>query len=69
MKNFRETRTLPLILALLINITWPCLAMAAPEGIGWIPTLEQALAEASKTHKPILMVAGCAQFGHVPGVW
>jgi hypothetical protein len=69
MKTFRETRTLQLILALLINFIWPCLAMAAPEGIGWIPTLKQALTEATKTHKPILMVAGCAEFGNVPGVW
>jgi len=44
-------------------------AQAANEGIGWIPTWNQAVAEARLTNKPILLMSGQPSCGGVPGVW
>lgn len=44
-------------------------AIAETEGIGWIPTWRQAIAEASKARKPILLVAAAPQCSGVPGIW
>ena len=44
-------------------------AFAESEGIGWIPTWRQAIAEASKARKPILLVAAAPQCAGVPGIW
>ncbi len=44
-------------------------AQAAVEGIGWIPTWDQALAEARNTNRPILLIAAAPHCGGVPGVW
>ncbi len=44
-------------------------AFADTEGIGWIPTWQQAQAEASKARKPILLVAAAPQCAGVPGIW
>lgn len=44
-------------------------AGAETEGIGWIPTWKQAIAEASKAHKPILLVAAAPQCAGVSGLW
>jgi hypothetical protein len=50
-----------------------CLSMqpslAESEGIGWIPTWKQAIAEAAKSHKPILLVAAAPACSGVSGVW
>ena len=43
--------------------------MAETDGIGWIPTWNQAAAEAARTHKPILLVAAAPQCASVPGIW
>lgn len=37
--------------------------------IGWIPTWDQAIAEARQTGKPILLIAAAPSCGGVPGVW
>ncbi|MBS1992219.1 MAG: hypothetical protein JSS83_16970 [Cyanobacteria bacterium SZAS LIN-3] len=37
--------------------------------IGWIPTWDQAIAEARQTRKPILLIAAAPSCGGVPGVW
>ncbi len=62
-----------MIMRLLLSLTaafYFCIAaIAADDGIGWIPTWQQALAEAKQTNKPILLVAGAPQCGGVPGVW
>ncbi len=42
---------------------------ADSEGIGWIPTWNQALFEAKQTNRPILLMAGAPACGGVPGVW
>lgn len=44
-------------------------SLAESEGIGWIPTWKQAIAEASKSHKPILLVAAAPACSGVSGVW
>jgi len=44
-------------------------ALAAEPAIGWIPTWDQALAEAKLTKKPILLIAAAPSCGGVPGVW
>jgi hypothetical protein len=44
-------------------------ALADTEGIGWIPTWKQAIAEASRSHKPILLVSAAPACGGVPGIW
>lgn len=44
-------------------------ARAHSEGIGWIPTWKQAWAEATKTRKPILLIAAAPHCGGVPGIW
>jgi hypothetical protein len=63
-----------LIFALLVVFTMlNCLtarpALAESEGIGWIPTWRQAISEASKAGKPILLVAAAPQCAGVPGIW
>jgi hypothetical protein len=45
------------------------LAQLGEQGIAWIPTWKQALAEARQTGKPILLMAGAPSCGGVPGVW
>ena len=44
-------------------------AFAETDGIGWIPTWKQAISEASKAHKPILLVAAAPQCAGVSGIW
>jgi hypothetical protein len=44
-------------------------AHADTEGIGWIPTWKQAIAEAYKSHKPILLISAAPACGGVPGIW
>jgi len=44
-------------------------ALASEPAIGWIPTWDQALAEAKLTNKPILLIAAAPSCGGVPGVW
>lgn len=44
-------------------------ALAETDGIGWIPTWKQAISEASKAHKPILLVAAAPQCAGVSGIW
>lgn len=57
-----------LVLALmLVFLSLP--AKAETDGIGWIPTWKQAVDEAAKTRKPILLVAAAPQCAGVPGVW
>lgn len=59
-----------ILLMLLILITIiPPRVEAANEGIGWIPTWKQAVAEARQTNKPILLMSGAPECGGVPGVW
>lgn len=60
---------LPLFILLLAALFLPRAAWAAEPGIGWIPTWQQALAEARQTCKPILLMAGQPSCGGVPGVW
>ena len=43
--------------------------LAAEPAIGWIPTWDQAIAEAKQTNKPILLIAAAPSCGGVPGVW
>lgn len=42
---------------------------AGTDGIGWIPTWNQAIAEARLTNKPILLMAAAPACAGVPGVW
>ncbi len=44
-------------------------ADAETEGIGWIPTWKQAIVEASKARKPILLIAAAPQCAGVSGIW
>ena len=44
-------------------------AKAAPEGIGWIPTWKQGIAEARRTNKPILLLSAAPACGGVSGLW
>lgn len=59
--------------ALYMMLIFACLtfspALAESEGIGWIPTWKQALSEAARTHRPILLVAAAPHCEDVPGVW
>jgi hypothetical protein len=58
------------IFALLCAFLWSVPSvMAAAEGIGWIPSWDQAFAQAKATNKPIMLVSGAPQCGGVPGVW
>ena len=38
-------------------------------GIAWYGVLEDGLAEAKRTGKPILLITAAAQCGGVPGMW
>ena len=38
-------------------------------GIAWYGILEDGLAEANRTGKPILLITAAAQCGGVPGMW
>ncbi|MBX9695726.1 MAG: thioredoxin family protein [Cyanobacteria bacterium] len=60
---------LAVFLFLLTALTLVSKAYAATEGIGWIPSWKQAVAEAKLTNKPILLMAGAPECGGVPGVW
>ncbi len=53
----------------ILNGLFSLAAMAETEGIGWIPTWRQAISEASKSRKPILLVAAAPQCAGVPGIW
>jgi hypothetical protein len=57
------------VLALLAFSMLPSAAPAATEGIGWIASWDQGLAEARATNKPILLMSGQPSCGGVPGVW
>lgn len=56
---------------LFLVAAWLCSvnAIAYAEGIGWIPSWNQALAEARQTNKPIMLMSGAPACGGVPGVW
>ncbi|PZM79324.1 MAG: hypothetical protein DKT66_22885 [Candidatus Melainabacteria bacterium] len=62
-----------LSLCVLLGVTFVFLssnsAFAETDGIGWIPTWKQAISEASKAHKPILLVAAAPQCAGVSGIW
>lgn len=65
---------MPLIVAILLIAAFfaapqGSLAQRGEQGIAWIPTWKQALAEARQTGKPILLMAGAPSCGGVPGVW
>ncbi len=60
---------LPLWISLFASLIFPQAVWAADKEIGWIPTWQQALAEARQTYKPILLMAGAPSCGGVPGVW
>lgn len=57
------------ILALLTGYIYSSCAYAATAGIGWIPTWNQAVAEARQTNRPILLMSGAPECGGVPGEW
>ncbi len=40
-----------------------------PAGVAWFGTWEGALAEASRTGKPILLLSAAPQCRGVPGIW
>jgi uncharacterized protein YyaL (SSP411 family) len=61
-------RLLLLILVLIAQMLCAS-AYAAQDGIGWIPTWKQALAEARETNKPILLMSGAPACAGVPGIW
>ncbi len=58
-----------LFLLLLAGVVFPASARAADEGIGWLASWNQGLAEARQTNKPILLMSGAPECGGVPGVW
>ncbi len=58
----------PIFLALFLTVLMPS-AIAADQGIGWIPTWQQALVEARQTNKPIMLMAGAPACAGVPGTW
>ncbi len=60
---------LRIFLALALTLIMSQSSWAASDGIGWIPTWDQAISEARQTNKPILLIAGAPQCGGVPGVW
>ena len=65
----QETMKIVVALALfafsmLTSSAWP-----ATEGIGWIASWDQGLAEAQQLNKPILLMSGQPSCGGVPGVW
>lgn len=60
---------LPILLMLFAALFLLPPAQAANEGIGWIPTWDQGVAEARLTNKPILLMSGAPSCGGVPGVW
>ena len=57
------------MLSLIVGALICSSAARAAEAIGWIPSWEQALAEARATNKPILLMSGAPECGGVPGVW
>jgi uncharacterized protein YyaL (SSP411 family) len=64
-----QMKTKQTMLLLAATCTLAPAAYAASDGIGWIPTWNQALAEARQTNKPILLMSGAPECGGVPGVW
>lgn len=70
MRSSRIPVLLLSLAALLISLS-PSLPANATveEGIGWIPTWRQGIAEANRTKKPILLVSAAPQCGGVPGEW
>ncbi|HEY9712194.1 MAG TPA: hypothetical protein V6C72_01915 [Chroococcales cyanobacterium] len=56
-------------LVCLLMLGQGCAHALATQAIGWIPTWSQAVAEARRTNKPILLVAAAPSCGNVPGVW
>ncbi|MBZ0184777.1 MAG: thioredoxin family protein [Candidatus Obscuribacterales bacterium] len=56
-------------LLFLVALMMPVSSLAASVGIGWIPTWDQGLAEARRTHKPILVVSAAPQCHGVSGIW
>ncbi|GEM_PF-1060654 len=60
---------LPISLALFFTLVFSNAAVAANDGIGWIPTWQQAIAEARQTNKPIMLMAGAPACAGVPGTW
>ena len=60
---------LSMLLVMLAGLLLPCSAMASTEGIGWIPTWEQGVAEARRANKPMLVVSAAPQCHNTPGVW
>ncbi len=44
-------------------------AAAKPEHIAWYSNLDDALAEAKRTNRPILVHAAAPQCSGVPGMW
>ncbi len=68
---FTENKNMKIfaLLALLALSFMPSSALAASEGIGWIASWDQGVAEARATNKPILLMSGQPSCGGVPGVW
>lgn len=58
-----------LLVALFASIFLSQPSLAADEGIGWIPTWNQAQLVAARSNKPILLVAAAPQCAGVPGQW
>jgi len=67
MRNLFAVATMLGLFMFLSYFTKP--AGAEAEGIGWIPTWRQAIEEATKSRKPILLVAAAPQCAGVPGIW
>lgn len=69
-KTMRLTLIPLLFIGILIHVLNPAQASAyETEGIGWIPTWKQALTEAARAEKPILLIAAAPQCAGVPGTW
>lgn len=68
------TLFLPLLLAIAAQEPAPSQTtaiqeQAAPARIQWFGTLEQGLAEAKRTNRPILMTAAAPSCGGIAGEW
>ncbi len=68
------TLLLPLLLAVAAQEPAPSQAtvvqeQAAPTRIQWFGTLEQGLAEAKRTNRPIMMSAAAPSCGGIAGEW
>lgn len=68
------TLLLPLLLAIAAQDQTPAMTTAiqedaAPMRIQWFGTLEQGLAEAKRTNRPILMTAAAPSCGGIAGEW